>query len=61
MIEHIGIRDKSISLNSLNLDPENSTTHHHADFTILLQSELCILWYFVTNHLVVLFDIFDFF
>ena len=36
MIEHIGIRDKSISFNSFDFDSKDSATHHHADFTILL-------------------------
>ena len=59
MVEHVCVRHKAVSLDSIDLDAEDSTGDHHADLTVLLERELSVLRHFVHNQFVVCLDVFD--
>jgi hypothetical protein len=61
MVEHVSIGNKTISLHTFNLNTENAAGHHHADFGIFLDWELSESWDFLTNQVIVCFDVNYFF
>jgi hypothetical protein len=61
VIQHIRIRNKTICLHALDLDSENTTGDHHADFRVLLEGELAIFGHLGANSVIVLLDVFNFF
>ena len=53
MIEHIGVRDKSISLVTLDLDAKNAAGNHHAHFRVLFDGEDLVVGDFLADQIVV--------
>lgn len=60
MIEHIGVRDKSISLVTIDLDTENTACNHHAHFRILFDWENLVVRYLLANQIVVCLNVLNF-
>ena len=60
MIEHVCVRDEAISLDSFNLDAEDSTSHHHSYFRVFLKRELTIIGHLIANRVIVLLNISNF-
>lgn len=53
VIEHIGVRDKSISLVTLDLDAKNAAGNHHAHFRVLFDGEDLVVGDFLADQIVV--------
>ena len=60
MIEHVSVRHKAICLYTLDTDAEDTACYHHADFGVLLQGELAVVWHLVTNRVIVLLNVANF-
>lgn len=61
VIEHVGIRDEAVGLDSLDLDAEDTTSDHHADLRVLFEGELAIVRNFIADGVIVLLNISDLF
>ena len=53
MVQHVSIRDKSVSLVPINLNTENTGSYHHSELTVLFKGKLLVIRNFFANHGVV--------
>lgn len=58
VIEHVCIGNKTICLDPLDLNTEDSTGDHHPDLRVLLDWKLSILWHFLADEVIILLDVF---
>jgi hypothetical protein len=57
MIQHVSVRDESISLVTIYGDSENTRGDHHTVLTVFFKWELLIFRNLLANHLVVRLDV----
>ncbi len=60
MIEHVGVRDKSVCFVTLDLDAENAACNHHAHFRVLFDGEHLVFGDFLADQIVVSLNVFNF-
>ena len=60
MVEHVGVGDKAVSLDTFDLDAEDTTCDHHANLRVLLQTELAIIRHFIANRVIILLNVANF-
>jgi hypothetical protein len=60
VIKHVGVRDKSISFVTLDLDAKNAAGNHHAHFRVLFDGEDLVVGDFFADQIVVRLNILNF-
>lgn len=57
VIQHVGIWDEAVSLDSINRDAKNTTGNDHSNFRVLLEGKLLVFGHLLANKVVIYFDI----